>query len=147
LAYVVVAPGPSLTLTAVPLSAAPAVARPVPFEVAPQLAVSSTWMSLAEGGDTQLTGAADAVAVPDRAATVNPEPMANIAAVRAIRLENRLDVRAEEELADEKRGRETENKRKLLHERKRAGAAHGTPPRQSMAASRRSLCNGAAGIR
>ena len=119
----------------------------MPFEVAPQLAVSSTWMSLADGGDTQLTGAADAVAVPDRAATVSPEPIANIAAVRAIRLPNRLDVRAEEEVEDERRGRETENNRKLLHERKRAGAAHGTPLWDSMAASRCGLCNGAAGIR
>jgi hypothetical protein len=89
--------------------------------------VSLTWMSLAEGGDTHVTGAADAVAVPAKAAAVRPDPMAKIAAVRAIRLPNRLNVRAEEELEETVRGRETENNRKLLHERN--GSVRHTVPR------------------
>jgi hypothetical protein len=76
---------PSATLTAVPLSAADEVATPAPVAFAPQLAVPFTWMSLADGGETQETGAAVATPVPRIAPAATVAPTATAAPNRVAR--------------------------------------------------------------
>jgi hypothetical protein len=82
---------PSATLTAVPLSDADDVATPEPVALAPQLAVSLTWMSFAAGGDTQVTGAADATPVPRIAPAAMVAPTATDAPSRVAREELRSE--------------------------------------------------------
>ena len=74
---------PSATETAVPLSLASDRATPGAVALAPQLAVPSTRMSLADGGETHVTGAATAVEVPS---TAPKDRTAEVAATAAAML-------------------------------------------------------------
>lgn len=113
-------------LTAVPLSVAAAVDRDTSSAVAPQLATPSTRISLADGGDTQLTGPADATPVPKMPAAAMLPPTTKSAAVREIRLPISEVDSSRVERKREDREEEAENNGGLLQGTKWVGAAHGT---------------------
>lgn len=127
-AYVFEVPPVSATLTAVPLSAAVADARDPSADVAPQLALPSTRIWLADGGDTHVTGAAFATPAPANPAATKPLETAKTAAVRDNRLADRerpcdVEVNGAERTNEEK----AENNRGSFKETKWVGAAHRTP--------------------
>lgn len=66
-------------------------------------------MSLTDGGETQVTGAAPATPVPRNAAEVTPPPTARSAAAREIRLTKRGEEPSWGERRRVEKGNEAEN--------------------------------------